>query len=154
VAPDRVSHSALGAADNITETGNMLLYGFTNKKAESLIPLARSWNHPPKVKKLSGVSSLEYQKEERAYKLLATADQLSFELEASDKSPVHNPCFIIDGWDQEAAVLINGEQVNHEDAIRQGLVRGTDGELDLVLWIKTQSNKNMSFALTKKKGGD
>ncbi len=152
VAPDRVSHSALGAADNITETGNMLLYGFTNKKVESLIPLARSWNHPPKVTKLSGASSLDYQKEERAYKLLATADEFSFELEASDKSPVHNPCFVIDDWDQEAAVLINGEPVNKEDTIRQGLVRGCDGELDLVLWIKTQSNKNMSFTLTKEKG--
>jgi len=150
VAPDRISHSALGAADNITETGNMLLYGFTNKKVESLIPLSRSWNHPPKVKKLSGVSSWKYHKDERAYKLLTTEDQFSFELEASDKSPIHNPCFVINGWEQEAVVLINGEPVNEENAIRQGLVRGTDGKLDLVLWIMTQSNKNMSFALTKK----
>lgn len=149
VASDRVSHSALGAADNIAETGNMLLYGFTNKKAESLIPLARSWNHPPKVRKLSGASSLDFHKEERAYKLLASADEVSFVLEASDKSPVHNPCFIIDDWDQKAVVLINGEPVSKEDTIRQGLVRGTDGEPDLVLWIKTQSNTNMSFTLTK-----
>jgi hypothetical protein len=150
VAPDRISHSALGAADNLTETGSMLLYGFTNKKAESLIPLARSWNHPPKVKKLTGAGSYEYRKEERAYKLQAREDQLSFELEASDKSPIHNPCFVIDGWDQKADVLINGERVNNEDTIRQGLVRGTDGQLYLVIWILTRSEESMSFALTKR----
>ena len=149
VAPDRVSHSALGAADNITETGNMLLYGFTRDKAASLLSLARSWNHPPNVKELSGASSLGYQKEERAFKFLAAEDQVSFALEASDKAPVLNPCFVLDGWDQEAKVLINGEPVDDEDRIRQGLVRGTDGKLDLVLWVMAQSNKGIRFTLKK-----
>jgi len=149
VAPDRVTHSALGAADNITETGSMLIYGFTDKNAESLIPLARSWNDPPKVKKLTGAGSFKYRKEERAYQLFEPEDHLSFELEASDKSPVHNPCFVIDGWDQEAAVTINGEPANKSGTVCQGLVRGTDGQLDLVLWIMVQSKENIRFALKK-----
>jgi len=149
VAPDRTAHSALGAADNLMETGNMLLYGFTNQAAGSLIPLAKSWNNPPPVIKLTGAEYMGYNKGERAYQINAHNDQLTFELNASPNSPVHNPCFKLDGWDQYADVSIDGKSVTQSGVIRQGLVRGTDGQQDLVLWIMAGSNKNMSFAIEK-----
>ena len=151
VAPDRLSHSALGAADNLTETGNMLLYGFTNQAAESLIPLARSWNHPPEISRLSGASNMGYSKADRAYELLAREDQITFRLDASERSPVHNPCIIIDGWDELSSVTIDGKTLVSDGMVRQGLVRGTDGELDLVLWIMIESNEKINFEIQKTK---
>jgi hypothetical protein len=151
MVPDRLTHSALGAADNLTETGNMLLYGFTSGSADSLIPLARSWNHPPGITNLSGAENDGYSKGERAYQLIALKDRISFDLDASDRSPVHHPCFVIDGWDHGAIVLINGKPVTSGGTVRQGLVRGTDGQFDLVLWIMTRSEEPISFVFEKMK---
>ena len=44
---DRVTHSALGAVNNLKR--KTLQYGFTKNDAKSLIPLARSWNVAPKI---------------------------------------------------------------------------------------------------------
>ena len=76
----------------------MLLYGFTNQKAESLIPLARSWNYPPAIKDVNGFQSNGYDKGERAYKITPVKDELSFTLSVSENSPVVNHCFIISGF--------------------------------------------------------
>jgi hypothetical protein len=154
VAPDRLSHSALGAAGNLTETGNILLYGFTNQVAESLVPLARSWNNAPEIAKTKGIESSEYQKTERAYHIVANNNLISFVLNASEKSPVVNPCFVITGWDKEAVVLINNEPVNVKDNIRQGLIRNTEGQLQLVIWLQLEINKKIEMQLKKKYGNN
>ena len=145
VAPDRVAHSALGAADNLTSTGNMLIYGFTNKSAESLIPLARSWNFPPEIKDVTGGQYIKYNKGERAY-TFKSSENLSFSLEASDKSPIVNPCFIISGMDKYANIKIDGNDFKS----RQGLVRDTNGKLQLVVWLEYRSAAPSSFMITPK----
>jgi hypothetical protein len=149
VAPDRLAHSALGAADNLVETGNMLLYGFTDDDAKSLIPLARSWNHPPDLTKMKGCSSKGYEKDQRAYVLNAEADELSFSLMASKRSPAVNPCFVVQSWDSRAEVLINGKRMKSDKMVRQGLVRDTDGQLQLLVWIDMEFQKRADFSLRK-----
>jgi hypothetical protein len=145
VAPDRLTHSALGAADNLTNTGNMLLYGFTNQRVQNLIPLARSWNSHPEIIKTSGCSSDGYEKSQRAYLINAKENQISFALDASEKSPVVNPCFIIKGWNKKAEVLIDDKPLPEGKNFRQGLVRDTDGKLQLVVWIQKDSTKKIKF---------
>jgi hypothetical protein len=143
VAPDRLAHSALGAVDNIVDTGGVLIYGFTNKNARSLIPLARSWNHAPKVINVNSAESLGYDKSQRAYVLKAESGEtkISFALDASAKSPVVNPCFVIKNWpgNDKAALKINKKIIEPGKNFRQGIVRDTDGTLTLVVWIKTES---------------
>ncbi len=150
VAPDRLAHSALGAADNLVETGSMLLYGFTNKQAESLIPLARSWNYPPTLAGLRGGSSKGYDKGQRSYLLEPDSAEFSFVLKASDKSPVVNPCFIIKGWDTKANVAIDGTSIASSNNLRQGLVRDTNGQLQLVVWIMIESSDAIEISFRKK----
>jgi hypothetical protein len=142
VAPDRLTHSALGPADNLTESGNMLLYGFTNQKAISLIPLARSWNYPSEITETVGCNSEGYDKGERAYKINAEDSQLSFALSANEKSPVVNPCFKFTGWTKNAKVIIKGKSVPS----RQGLIRETNGELALLVWLEYKSESNTKFS--------
>jgi len=145
VAPDRLTHSALGAADNLTETGSMLIYGFTNKSAESLIPLARSWNHPPEINNLKGATSKGYQKGERAWIFESHNDQISFSLAANEKSPAVNPCFILHGRNRPAEIIIDGKPAAG-NIIRQGLVRDTIGELKLVVWMQIESTEGLEIA--------
>jgi hypothetical protein len=149
VAPDRLAHSALGAADNIVESGSMLLYGFTDQSAGSLVPLARSWNHPPKVGKPRGCEWQGYDKGQRAFVMGASGDEITFELKASQKSPLVNPCFVIEGWDSEAQVAINRERRENDQLVRQGLVRATDGNLQLLIWINMESRQSTAFSFTK-----
>jgi hypothetical protein len=151
VAPDRVAHSALGAADNLTETGNMLLYGFTNQPAASLIPMARSWNFAPKIKNLLGGISLGYDKSQRAYQIDSDKDKMTFILDASNKSPTVNPAFIINGWDNKAQVKINGKLINSDKKIRQGLVRATNGQLQLIVWMLTDGEQSLNIEFEKSK---
>jgi len=68
-APDRTAHSSLSWGD---PGGEAAIYGMTDKSAESLVALARSWNRPPKIK----VSGSAYQNDgydytQRAYLLKA-----------------------------------------------------------------------------------
>jgi len=146
VAPDRLTHSALGAADNLTNTGNMLLYGFTNQTAEKLIPLAYSWNYPPEIIKTIGCISKGYDKGKRAYLINAEENQMSFTLDASEKSHMANVCFVIKGWEKKTEVLIDGKSLTEGKNLRQGLVRDTEGGLQLVVWIKKESTKPVKFS--------
>jgi hypothetical protein len=145
VAPDRLTHSALGAASNLTETGNMLLYGFTNQKAETLIPLAKSWNFSPDIAELKGGQSNGYQKGQRAYEISAESNIISFTLMGSKKSPVVNPCFVIKGWGNLASVSIDGRNTKSQNIIRQGLIRDTDGNLQLIVWVMMETENTTHF---------
>ncbi|MHC4912732.1 MAG: hypothetical protein ACYTE5_06970, partial [Planctomycetota bacterium] len=155
VSPDRVAHSALGAADNIVETGSVLLYGFTDKNAKSLIPLARSWNHAPKIINTTGAKNIGYDKGQRAYVLKAKpqASKISFKLDASVKSPVVNPCFVIKNWQTEcnAAVKIDGKAQRSGSAFRQGNIRDTNGTLTKIIWLKTEAINPIRISLASVK---
>lgn len=152
VASDRLTHSALGAADNIVNTGNVLIYGFTNQKAESLCPLAKSWNNPPKVRSEKGAEYLGYDKGQRAYIFEAKLSSISFQLIASKKAPMVNPCFVIKNWveNTNAYLKINGEKVEVGKNFRQGIVRDTNGTRTLVMWVKKQTTSKIEIEILKK----
>jgi hypothetical protein len=151
VAPDRLTHSALGAADNLTETGNMLLYGFTDQPAQSLIPLARSWNHAPELTKINGGRSEGYSKKQRAWIISAESDMLTFSVNASKKSPLINPAFIIKNWNRFADIQINNKSDFTDKDIRQGLIRNTSGESQLIIWINMKNDKKSDIFIKIKK---
>jgi len=150
VAPDRLTHSALGAIDNIHELGSCLIYGFTNKKAESLIPLARSWNNAPAIKHTTGCVSKGYDKSQRAYVLTATEPEMSVTIDASEDSPVVNLCLVIKNWQAgpEAVVKVNGQKQVSGSSFRQGSVRDTDGTLTKIIWLKKESNLPLNVAIS------
>ena len=153
VSSDRLTHAALGGAGDVTEHGNMIIYGLTDKPISSLVPLARSWNTPPAVTNIKGCISRGYSKEQRAYQLTATKKGLSFTLDSSKLSPVYNPCFVIKHWgtEEKAELRINGAVVGAGENFRQGIIRDTDGTRTLIVWLKTTSTKPVEFEL--KRGG-
>ncbi len=147
--PDRVTHSALCAADNVIDHGNMAMYGFTDKPITDLFDLVKSWCDPPSVKKTKGCQSKGYDKAQRAYILNSTSGALSFQLAASKDSPVVNPCFVIKNWNSKslAHLELNGARIEQGKDLRQGIVYDTDGTRTLVVWAKIASTEPMRVSI-------
>lgn len=139
----------MGAADNLTETGSMLLYGFIKQKTESLIPLERSWNSPLKIFNLIDYQLEGYEKGQRSYTIKAEAEEISFTLNASDSSPMVNLCFVIQDCVGKAEVNIHDKMITDGKIVRQGLVRNTIDQLQLVVWINMTSENRTQFTLRK-----
>jgi hypothetical protein len=138
VSNDRVTHAAIGGAD---PTGNLILYGFTDQPAASLVPLAKSWNRPPALDKAKGCGSKGYDPSQRAYVLTAASKPVSFTLNGTRDTPIHHPCFVIGHWDSDMAaqVTINGKVVQSGKDFRQGIVRDTQGRRSMILWLDIES---------------
>jgi hypothetical protein len=136
--PDRITHSALCAADNAVDHGNMAMYGFTNQSVESLIPLVKSWNNPPKLTEVNGAVSLGYDKDQRAYVLNSPSENITFNINASSNEPFVNNGIVIKQWGDrgEVSCLINGKELQKEKELRQGVFYDTEGVKSLVLFIK------------------
>ena len=73
---------------------------------------------------------------------------LNVELAGSPDSPVFNPALVIQGWgESEAASKIDGTEVPRGRHFRYGHRRTLDGT-DLVVWIKTASEKPVRIAVS------
>ena len=146
VAHDRITHAAIGGARGV---GPFVMYGFTDQAIARLIPLAKSWNHPPTLKHLNGCESKGYSQTERAYRLAAKASSLSFALEGSEDTPIYNPCFVIENWTNkhQARLTVNGKELPAGKSFRQGITRNTDGTRTFVVWLQLESTSRVRFAV-------
>jgi hypothetical protein len=151
VTNDRLTHAAIAAADNVTEYGNMAIYGFSDKDVSALVPLARFWNHPPNLSDTRGCTSRGYGKAQRAYVLDATGTDLSFTVEASRRFPLVNPAFVVKKWlsSKKGALTIDGDRIISPGKFRQGIVRDTDGSRMLVIWLQMNSEKPVKMEISK-----
>jgi hypothetical protein len=149
ITTDRLTHAAVGGADNVTQHGNMIIYGLTDKPISSLVPLGRSWNNPPKLTDVEGCIDRGYSMEQRAYQLTAEGRKMSFTLDASQDHPIFNPCFVIRSWGSaaKAGLEVNGKTVESGKSFRQGIIRDTNGTQTLVIWIKAESTEPIRLAL-------
>jgi len=143
-ANDRAAHSSLVWGN---PSKDYLIYGLTNKKPETLLPLSKSWNHPPELTEARGSRSHGYKQEQRAYILTAESDEMSFILNAGKDSPLVNPCFVIKNWNSDslAEIKINGSTA----PARQGVVRDTDGRRMLIVWLEAQQEEKVKFKISK-----
>ena len=135
VAPDRVTHFALGANDAAPKFGSMVLYGFTNQAVSRLLPLARSWVHPPEITALSGCLATGYHKETRDYPLIANKEAMSVRIHASEASPIANLCFTVRNWGHRGAAKLETKGAVAKD-VRQGTIVDTDGTTTMILWVE------------------
>ncbi len=147
---DRASHSSLVWG---IPSEPFLMYGLTDRAPGALIPLARSWNDPPKIKKLQGAHSSGYHQDRRAYTLLREKELIGFTLAGSERSPVLNPCFMVKNWDQseQAGIRVNGVPIPEGPDNRQGIIRDTDGTRTLVVWLKQNRRENTLIQISVRK---
>ena len=143
---DRVTHFAVGTGDSGEES--IIHYGFTNQEIISLVPPARYWQEPPKVSGVSGVSGAEYLgylKDQKAYHFRKGSGSLSFSIQASEASPLVNPCMVVGHAGPEPPVVtMNGKELTGKE-LRTGFERDTSGKLQWVIWIPMSSTTETEF---------
>jgi len=158
---DRPSHTSLShvtwPAWRETETSStrLLLNGMTEKAARDLVPLARSWLHPPRLEllegKAAGAENIGYDPAQRAYVLTMRKPgmpaRLTFRVNATKESPLINPAIVVKGWGCfGAALAINGKAIEKGEGFRLGHCPGFDSQ-DLILWIKGQMSSLVEFTV-------
>ncbi len=151
---DRPSHSSLSHwfwgeyAMSDRSMTKLMLTGMTDKSAEDLLPLARSWYNYPKIKGPENLKAA-YDQTQRAYIITPdnNADDLEFRIEASNESPAINPAFVISDWGLKNVELeLNGEKIERGKNFRFGKIDKLDGA-DLVVWIQFESNESFQIKI-------
>ncbi len=148
LAPDRVSHSSLAhiqswrpyeeTADGVTM---LMLNGLTDRTAEALVPLAKSWLSPPAMEvEGDGFSGVGFDPTERAFVVARTGQAgtapVTVTLRASKDSPAVNPVLRVRRWNAALPLVeIGGRPAASGKDVRAGLIPGLEGD-DLVLWIR------------------
>jgi hypothetical protein len=77
---------------------------------QQALDAARCWLKPGRIELLEGLASAEHNQTERAYLLRPAegARTLRFTLVVEDGVPIVNPAFVIEGWQDEADVSLEG----------------------------------------------
>jgi len=158
-AADKASHFSLSWARPPIHKGPGLIYwgnwiyGAGNNLAPSeLARLARSWISPPKIIiKGEEVSGGDYDRGERAYKLIFTREgikkPLSLEVKASPDSPAVNLCLVLkNGGEREFEVILDGKKLQRGKDYHTGVIRTLEGS-DVVVWIYQTSEKPFQVTL-------
>jgi hypothetical protein len=159
--PDRTAHSSLTHIfwDDATPFGEqglfqekLLLEGLSDKPAEELLPLAKSWLNPAAGQSLAEGLRVEYDAAQRAYVLTrdnGQVKQLTVRLNASPESPMVNPAFVVSNWgsDREARISIDGKETNDTIDIRQGGVRRANGVNALVIWMEVSRTEPLQVTI-------
>ena len=147
-APDRAAHSSLAQSNS---SNGLYLYGMTNKPAKTKLALARSWVDPAAIEILSsGFKSEGYDQRQRAYivKSDGKGESLKLKLSGSEKSPAHNPAFVIEGWgEKKAKLIVNGKAVQWDKNARCGHRYEMD-RCDLVIWLKMDSAEETEICIS------
>jgi len=146
VAADRVAHSSLVWG---SPAKDYLMYGFSKDALVSLKPLAKSWNNPPDIQHTDGCSTEGYKQNQRAYLVTADSDFLSLTLNASEQSPIVNPCLVIKNWgsSSSAELKLDGKKIEPGENFRQGVIYDTAGEKTLILWLQIQAEKPLEIKI-------
>jgi len=152
---DRPSHSSLShwfwEAYEETDRSmtKLMLVGLTDKSAEELLPLGRSWYNPPDFKGARSVKG-KYDPTQRAWviQLEKGTEKCSFQLLASETSPAINPAFLVKNWGRyNAGVEVNGKPISRSKALRIGHIETLEGT-DLIVWLKFRSTELTRVKLT------
>jgi hypothetical protein len=144
---DRVTHSALGGGG----PRDYAIYGFTNKDIKELVPLARFWNRPPDIINVIGGNDAKFLKEEKAYHINSIESTVTFDIEASEESPLVNTAFVFHNWQGDDVELkINGRNISKGKDFRSGFIDTPNGK-NLVVWLEYNSIKNSQFEFSSKK---
>ena len=128
------------------------LYGMTDRPFSELVELARSWARAPELRVLrGGFRSLGYDRSQRAYRLLRSADtlgDLELSFAASPASPLRNLALLVEGWGEMGASLaLDGRSVPRGAGFRLGYLRTLEAT-HLVAWIETRGEAPIRIRLS------
>ena len=157
--PDRASHCSIShffwplyrkQEGNIPFEEKLLMEGMTDQPAASLTGLAKSRLNAPPVIAVTGGTYQGYDQSHRAYQFSFGTAPLTFKIDASTESPIHNLCFEIRNWNSRNArtnLQINGMTQSNGPSFRQGVNIDTDGTFTLIVWVSLSATSPQEFKL-------
>jgi hypothetical protein len=163
--PDRPSHFNLTtfvqwrdyAYTDKTRT-RIMLQGMTDKQADDLVTLAKSWLQAPAIRMTSSAYKAKgYDPSERAYLIEKTdsgdsAVSCMFILDASKDSPLLNPAILVKNWGNLSATLMIDDKMRWPGKdFRQGIRKGPLGD-DLIVWIELYAQEPVKITLGRTHG--
>jgi len=159
--PDRTSHCSLThvfwpaykeAEGDRPFYQKLMLEGMSNKSPVKLVPLAKSWFNPARLRELAGATDAKYDRAQRAYVIAASDAKISFDLVASSKSPVVNPCFVVKGWTsrRDARIKLNGKTLKSGPGLRQGTILDTDGKPMKIIWLQITEDEPIRIEISRR----
>lgn len=79
---------------------------------------------------------------------------MSFTLNGSEETPVHNPCCVIENWTSEhkCRLVLNDMEMGPGKSFRQGLTRDADGTMTLVVWVEFESVSTVRLVIEDGEG--
>ena len=106
------------------------------------------------VKNVHGGESAGYDKDQGAFVFRVKDGIPKFTIDASNESPVVNPCFVVKSWESHKScrLILNGKTVKTGSDFRQGIVHDTDGKETLVVWTRLNSERPVEVQLGTEKG--
>lgn len=126
----------------------VFLFGLTTNPISELVPIARSWLHPPKISLPTNPSvSARYDASQRAYVVSSgsNADRLMIHLAATEESPAMHPAFVIEGWgDSQPAITLNNRPLSPAK-YRTGRLYRLE-RTDLVLWLDVTATSALEIS--------
>ncbi|MHC4280363.1 MAG: hypothetical protein ACYSUJ_09440, partial [Planctomycetota bacterium] len=156
--PDRTGHSSLTHVWMPTykeDFGDrpfqqkLLMEGLSNKSAEELMPVAKSWLNPAKIEAVSGCKSAKYDRGQRAYVIEASDDKIVVKIKGSEDSPIVNLALVISNWEGDASVTVDGDELESGEDYRIGHPT-TVVDKDIVIWIEGETEEEAEIVIETK----
>lgn len=147
VNTDRVTHFAVGAGDAGEEA--IVHYGFTKDGISSLVNRTRYWQMAPEIENIRGGSFEKFDRAEKAYHLSGEGSKkLSFSIQASESSPVVNPCLVIKGSPGGSpTVKLNGKNQKNGKDLRIAQEQNEKGQIQTVCWFRMENTEPVQISL-------
>jgi hypothetical protein len=156
MAADRAAHSSLShwfwGAHKTTDRSisKIMLNGMTNKNAEELVTLTKSWSNPAEIVVEQGASAV-YDPAQLAF--VITVDDapktLNVTIKGTGDSPVYNPAFVVNGWGNRdlKSLKVNGKELKLGKDVKVGYRESMESR-DLIVWLKLEADTEQSFSFT------
>jgi len=157
MAADRAAHSSLShwfwGAYKTTDRSisKIMLNGMTNKNAEELVTLTKSWSNPAEIIVDQGASG-RYDPAQLAFviDLVKAPKALNVTIKGTQDSPVYNPAFVVNGWGDKnlKSLKVNGKELKPGKNVKVGY-RASMESRDLIVWLRMEANSDQSFIFSK-----
>jgi Concanavalin A-like lectin/glucanases superfamily len=151
VAPDKPSHSSLTGSNGdmqiVEKKGDGIywassLKGMTNQPIDSLLLLAKSWNHAPTISNISSGVTAAYDKYQRAYLLTASNashQTIAFTVNASAVSPIYNLPVVLEKFSADIqSIRVNNQLLKAGKDYTVGQIDGLE-KSNTIIFIKVKS---------------
>jgi len=123
-----------------------MLHGMTRNKPEELVPLAKSWLHPPEMQLDAG--EVIYEPAERAYLVTKLSNAvLKGKLLANPDQPALRPAIVLNNIRlADPKVRVNGETLAPGKDFQHGMVKELE-QWKTIIWINAIFNENVDLSI-------